>query len=295
MSLIERDTILVPTDFTPVADCALDHAIEIAKLFKHKIRLLHVVAKKNNVEQLEKIEKRFSRICSSVQSQTGLDVSWLVEEGSIFDVISKTADQIEAEFIVMGIHGKRGVQFILGSYAYKVICSSKIPVLVVKNKHHHVGYHNIVVPIDFSTDSTRKVNKAIKFARYFDSVIHLIGILNSSSSVYRIQKEALLKNVTDYILHAGVQVKSKVLVRPGSELDDEVIHYAQSVDADLIMIVAETAGHFAELFGRNDAEQIIDKSDIPVLTVIPSEEDDDDSDNDNVFSPFIDPLGLIDK
>lgn len=45
MASIERDTIIVPTDFTPVADCAIDHALEIAKLFNHKVCLLHIVGK----------------------------------------------------------------------------------------------------------------------------------------------------------------------------------------------------------------------------------------------------------
>jgi nucleotide-binding universal stress UspA family protein len=291
---MERDTILVPTDFTPVAECAMDHAIEIARLFTHKICMLHIVNKNTSALQKEKVEKQLQRIAYAHQEKSGIQVSSRIESGSIFDEISNTATQINAEFIVMGIHGKKGVQHIVGSYAYKVISSSNIPVMVVKKKNHHVGYDKIVIPIYFSVDSSQKINKAIKFAKYFDSTIHIIGVLGSSSKVSKINKEVLLKKVHDYIINAGVKSTTEVLIKPGSELHEEVLDYSEKVDADLIMIIAEKSGPITEFLGRNDAEQIIDKADIPVLTIIPNDEYDDDDDN-TLLSSFFDPLGLIDK
>lgn len=290
---MEREIILVPIDFTPVADCAIDHAIEIAKLFNHKICLLHVVSKKSTQYQIEQIEQKLQKIASSSGERSGIQISVRVETGSIFDEISNTADKIMAEFIIMGIHGKKGVQHIMGSYAYKVITSSKVPVMVVKKKHHHVGYKNIVLPVDFTQESSQKINKAVQFARYFNSTIHIIGIIRTKSSVMKIEKEALLKKILDYVEAADVKAKAEVIIKPGAEIHDEVLEYASNVDADLIVIVAEKTGRFTELFGRNDPEQIIDKSEIPVITVIPDNDFDDD--DDTLLSSFFDPLGLIDK
>ncbi|TVQ13577.1 MAG: hypothetical protein EA361_09470 [Bacteroidetes bacterium] len=293
---MERDVIIVPTDFTPVADCALDHAIEIAKLFDHKIRMLHVVSKKTSQFQRDRVEKLISKVAEASSNRSGIDISGTIEEGSIFEAISNTADKLSAEFIIMGIHGKKGVQHLVGSYAYKVVCSSKVPVMVVKKKHHHVGYKNIVIPIDFNYESTQKINKAIKFANYFGSTIHIIGVLGSKSSVFKIEKEALLKKILDYVESAGAKAKAEVIIKPGADIHDEVLEYAEKTDADLIMIVAEKSGRFTELFGKNDAEQIIDKAEIPVLTVIPNiEYDQDDDDDDSLLSTFFDPLGIIDK
>lgn len=293
MTTSERDIILVPTDFTPVADCALDHAIEIARLFNHKVCLLHIVGKKASPDYKDLVLDKLKKIAQSNQSRTGINISFKIAEGSIFDEISSTADDLNAEFIVMGIHGKQGVQHIVGSYAYKVICSSKVPVMVVKKKHHHVGFNNIVIPISFNIETAQKINRAIKFAKYFDSTIHIIGVLRSKSSVYKIKKEALLKNVMDFVENAGVKIKAEVIVRSGADLDDEVLRYSREIDADLIMIVAEQSGHFNLVMGRNDAEQIIDKADIPVLTVMPNPEDEDE--DESMLSSFFDPFGIIDK
>ncbi len=296
MTSVERDTILVATDFTPVADCAIDHAIEIAKLFNHKLCLLHIVSKKTGQLQRDKIIRKLEKIANAYQDRSGIEITYRLEEGSIFDEISRTASKLKAEFVIMGIHGKKGVQHILGSYAYKVITSSKVPVMVVKKKHHHVGYNNIVVPIDFTYESGQKVGQAIKFAKYFDSTVHIIGVIQSKSSVYKIKKEAILKNIMDYLSNHGVKAKAEIIIKPGADIDDEVFEYSEKHDADLIMIVAEKSGRISELFGNNVPEQIIDKADIPVLTVIPNLEYDEDLEWDETFlSPFYDPLGVIDK
>lgn len=288
-----KNAILVPTDLTPVTECALDHAIEIARLFNREIVLLHVMAKKKSDEEIRtKLEQKVSKL----REDTGLNVSYEIEVGSIFTTISKVATDVSAEFIIMGIHGKKGMQHIVGSYAYKVITSSKVPVLVVKRKHAHKGYKNIVLPIDFTLESTQKIRYAVKFAKYFDATIRILGFLSTKSSVWKIKKEVILQKVTDYITQAGVEVTAEIIVQPGAVMHDVVLDYARKIDADMIMIVAELGDSFKDVFSRNSSEQIVDKSDFPVLTATPDPTDEIVySSKQMVFKPFIDPLGLLKK
>lgn len=288
----KKNTILVPTDLTFVAECSMDHAVEIARLFNRKIILLHVMAKKKDDEDVKmKLEQKASKY----SEDSDLEVTYLIAEGSIFTTISKVAEDVNAEFIIMGIHGKKGMmQHIVGSYAYKVITSSKVPVLVVKKKHTNKEYKNIVLPIDFTAESTQKVSKAIRFAKYFDASIRIIGFLATKSSVWKIKKEVILQKVTDHIKQAGVDVTAEIIIQPGAVIHDVVLDYAEKVKADMIMIVAEIGDSFTDIFSRNSAEQIVDKSDLPVLNVIPDPvKDEDYTSKQTVFKPFIDPLGLI--
>ncbi len=289
----EKNTILVPTDLTSVVECALNHAVEIARLFNRKIILLHVLTKKKYEEEVRiKLEQQASKL----NENTGLDVSFRIEEGSIFTTISKVAEEVNAEFIIMGIHGKKGLQYIVGSYAYKVITSSKVPVLVVKKEHVHKGYNNIVLPIDFSLESTQKVRYAIIFAKYFNATIHIIGFLSTTSSVWKIKKEVIVKKLTDYIKQSGVDVTAEIIIQPGAVIHDVVLDYAEKIKADMIMIVAELGDLFKDIFSKNSAEQIVDKSDFPVLNIIPDPvKDDVHSKKHVVFKPFIDPMGVIRK
>lgn len=297
MAKLLRENILVPTDFTEVANFSMDHATEIAKIFNHKIVLLHVVGKKILGTPKEKeIEEKLKNAVAQIKSRAKLKVSYLIEEGSIFTTISKVADRIRAEFIVMGIHGKKGVQHIMGSYAYRVICSVNVPVMVVKHMHHHVGYKNIVLPIDFSQESTQKIIKAVKFSNYFGANIRVFGFLGTRNKATIFKNEALLKKVKDTFDDLGLKVTTDLCVDPNIDWPEALMTFANKIDADLIMIVAEKGSSIPDIFSQNSTERIIDKADVPILTVVPTPDDGDSSlEKSLVVRSFIDPMGLTGK
>ncbi len=292
-----RDKILVPTDFTDVVNYSVDHATEIAKIFNHTIVLLHVVGKKVlGTPRQKEIENKLKQAVAQIKNRAGLKVSYLIEEGSIFTTIAEVANRIRAEFIVMGIHGKKGVQHIMGSYAYKVVCSSEVPVMVVKSKHHHKGYKEIVLPIDFSQETTQKFLKAIRFSKYFGGRIRVFGFLGTRNKATIFEKEALLKKVKNTFAELGLNVTTDLCVDPAIDWPEALMKFSQRIDADLIMIVAEKGDSIADIFTQNTTEQIIDKADVPLLTVLPTAEDDDGGlGNSLVVRSFIDPLGLTES
>lgn len=294
MAKRERVNILVPTDFTDVANYSADHATEIAKILNHKIVFLHVVGK--NVKGTSKEEAIISKMeqeVAKIKNRADLKVSYLIEEGSIFTTIGEVADRIRAEFIVMGIHGKKGVQHIMGSYAYKVVCSSNVPVMVVKHEHHHVGYNEIVLPIDFSQESTQKIIKAVKFSKYFGAKIRVFGFLGTRNKATIFKKEALLKKVKDTFAELDLDVTTDLWIDPNIDWSEALMTFADKIDADLILIVAEKGSTIPDIFSQNFTERIIDKADVPVLTVVPTPEDDDGKlERSLVVRSFIDPLGL---
>lgn len=297
MADTSRYHILVPTDLTEVANFSIDHATEIARIFQHKIVLLHVVGKNViGTPKEEEIASVLKENVKQIQERAPLEVSYQIEEGSIFTTISEVADYIKAEFIVMGIHGKKGVQHLMGSYAYKVVCSVNVPVMVVKRLHHHVGYKNIVLPIDFTQESTQKILKAVRFANYFGACIRVFGFLGTRNKAIIFKKEALLKKVKDTFADLGVAVTTDLCVDPNKDWAEALMSFADQIDADLILIAAEKGSEIPDIFSANSTERIIDKADLPILTVV-SSPDDVDMENEKTLAvrSFIDPLGLTEK
>ncbi|MBS4013782.1 MAG: universal stress protein [Bacteroidetes bacterium] len=291
--LIKSNSLLVPIDFTREANYAINYATEIAKKSGKNICLLNVL--KENIKDSEKkdIETSLEQTAHSIHKRSGVITSFIAETGSIYDVITETASEISADLIIMGIHGKKGLQHIMGSNAFKVVKSSKVPVLVVKNDFPKNNINNIIIPLSIEHESTQKVFKAIDFARYFGSTIHLTGFLHSKGSVYKIEKEALIKNVASHIENTGIKIQSEILHVSKTNAESKFLDYANKNNADIIIVVAKRSSKFSEILGQNFAEQIIDKSDIPVLNIIPYAEFDEDE----TYSvgPFVDPLGLMRK
>ncbi|GEM_PF-42846 len=285
-------TILVPTDFTQVADFAINHAIEAAKLFNRRVVLLHVIGKNATKKEENEVEAKLNSILDFYKKETSVDISYEIKPGSIFTVISNTATDVSAEFIFMGIHGKKGLQHITGSYAYKVITSSKVPVLVLKRKYKWKGFDNIVVPVDFSEENREDINTAIRFAKYFDSTLHIIVLSKSRSSAYNIQQEAMLANIVEHVENSGIRVNAEILIIPGAGIHEKILEYSKNVGADLLMIVAKKGGKIAEVLGHNYAEKIIIKADLPVLTITSNFEYYKEPTDVYSFGYFIDPFGL---
>ena len=289
-----KDAVLVPIDFTDVSEFAIDHAIEIAKISRRKIYLLHVVSKRITSGKLMLLQETLDNHISGIMKRTRLKVSYLLVEGNIFTTISEVAGKVGAEFIVMGMHGKKGVQHIVGSYAYKVVKSSKIPVLLVKHMHHHVGYKNIVLPINFSKKRVHKIAEAKKFARYFDATIRIFGFQSTHNKAKIINKEALLNSVREVFNKENIRVTIDLLVNPGYDWAEALMKYAEDIDADLIMMVADNPGRIQDMFSSNATERIIDKADVPILAVAPIEKFHDEEVQKRAFlKPFLDPLGLL--
>ncbi len=293
----ECDAILVPVDFSDVAGYAMDHAAAIAKIFGYRVFLLNVISKRVQGSAREKeVEKRLIKLAKSLISDHGLKVTHLIRAGDINKTIVEVAEKLRAAFVVMGVHGKKGITHLTGSYPYNVVCRSSVPVLVVKDKHHHVGFHNIVIPIDFSKKTTQKITQAIRFSRFFGAKIRVFGFLSSGNKAKIINKEALLKSVTDIFEENSVPVTTDLMVNPDYSWPEALLLFAESVKADLIMIVAERGNRIQDIFSQNYTEKILDKVDVPVLTIMPCDEDIDkekSTSSQDIITPFVDPFGLI--
>ena len=138
--------ILVPIDFSPYADQALDYAIELAQKLQAHLTFLHVihltpmamgeVGASGLVPYLEEIEtdaqQRMQGILDRV-NQEGLEGETAIVQGVPFQIIVDMAGNKNVDLIVMGTHGRTGLTHILmGSVAERVVRLAPCPVLVTR-------------------------------------------------------------------------------------------------------------------------------------------------------------------
>jgi nucleotide-binding universal stress UspA family protein len=139
---------LVATDFSEHADHALEYAAELGARFGATIHLMHAVSIAPGgmpeigvaysavmIESLTKegqnaLDARAARYRDRVElGPTRLEI------GDARDAIDRTAEEIGADLIVMGTHGRRGIRrMLLGSVAESVVRSAPCPVLTIRPK-----------------------------------------------------------------------------------------------------------------------------------------------------------------
>jgi nucleotide-binding universal stress UspA family protein len=122
-------TILFPTDFSQGARAAMDHAISLARDYDAKLILLYVIqdisiaewyipsslSVNELVEDMQKSAWNEMKKWGAEVSAKVKDVDSMVVRGVPFVEIIKTAKEKKADLIVIGTHGRTGIDHMLGA------------------------------------------------------------------------------------------------------------------------------------------------------------------------------------
>jgi len=272
----KRKLIIVPTDFTEVIEFAIDHAAHICKMQDAKLMLLHIINKetKSNLKKekldLSEIHKKIEKKSTAIAEKYNINVGFMAEEGSIFSTIGKITKEIEANMVVMGTHGKFGMQHITGSYALKVIETSPVPIIVVQKRGYRDGYNKIVLPIDDTIESKQKVKWAIHIARKFNSTIHLLG-MSVSDSLRMAKIKANMLQIIKIFSQNEIIHKYEYADKNGP-FHKQILSYSKSVDADLILIMTDPYKLMPNFMINKWEEQLLfNDSLIPIMAINPIE------------------------
>jgi len=149
--------ILYPTDFSDSARAALDYVMKLKEAGAEEVILLHVYDERDidmhweiesiihetePVEQAKHdvlkviLEKSYGRLkeLEAELAKSHFKTELVVMEGVPYQKIAQTADDMGVSLIVMGSHGERGlVGRVLGSTTGRVLLTTNVPVLVVKD------------------------------------------------------------------------------------------------------------------------------------------------------------------
>jgi len=139
--------ILTAIDFSENAECAFDYALTLATQFNAELILIHVINEPVDLrgfyvphisfEQLEReIEESAAKMMNTFCSSKLANFSHYRTEivtGIPCDEITAAAAKNDASLIVLGTHGRTGLDRILfGSTAERVVRSASCPVLTVR-------------------------------------------------------------------------------------------------------------------------------------------------------------------
>lgn len=275
----KQELIVVAFDFTEAAETALSHANSIAKNTSNaEVRLLHVI----NSESKSKLKKanehesaiydRLQSITEKNQTETGVKTSYHAEEGTIFKTIGEYLQDSNASLMVLGTHGVKGIQHIVGAFAMKVISSSPVPVIVVQNKKSPAeGYKKIVVAIDDYKLGKNKIVHTISMAQKFNSEVFLFADY-SSDQLLAAQIRGNLGHAVKYLEINNIKHSFTTMPSKGGSFAKQLMKYSQSIDADLIVISSQkNTQNIADLFivGKTEEGIINNETETAVLCVNP--------------------------
>ncbi len=275
--------ILVPIDFSEVANNALEVALAMANRHNAAIQLLHVVQPQlyfdapgmhgaiSGIEQtlIKDAEKNIKKHVAVIQKNNQIAVNAHVEIGAVATCVSKYVLDNQKDLVVMGTHGVSGWnEFFLGSNAMATIKECSCPVLTIPPSFKKRTFGAVLYPIRNVDGVVEKYDYLKPIVEKNEAKIHLLGVaqLNDEYEItfltnkLKAVREAIQRNYEyiSYETHQCANIASKILEVADTRKDD-------------IMIINATLDKtWYKFFSGSYTQQIVNHAKIPILSVKPS-------------------------
>ncbi len=273
--------ILVPVDFSEYSENALQVAATIAKQQNAEIIVLHMlglseaVLTKDEAQEVSEAmyymklaEKRFATFLDKDYLK-GIKISETVQNYKIFSEVNEVAHENDVDLIIMGSHGVSGLreEVFIGSNTEKVVRTSDVPVLVIKNSGDNFKMKEVVFACDFKMENLRPYHNAMKLFETMGANVHLLYVnlpgdrFKSSNQMEDKVKEFLFK------ADAGnLEMHDRVVYYSDYSVESGVFNYSNKIDADVIAIPTHGRRGLAHFFSGSIGEDIANHANKPVIT-----------------------------
>src|ERR1035437_3168308 len=279
-----KNEILVPIDFTEQSLIALGQSYNLAKEYNAELVLLYVIDDGNVLptfitgklqnEMKKNIQKKLDNLAADIEKKRDVKGDTMIAKGKPYEKIIEVRDMLGAIMIIMGHNSRKeiSVRFI-GSNALRVVREAECPVITIKGKHHREGCKNIVLPLDLTKETKDKVRQAIAVAKLgtYQAAIRVVSVLQSSDEFIVNRLTRQLEQVRSYIQQQGIECSAEIIktVKGEDSLAQCIIDYAHKVEGDLIIIMTQQEANFTRMFIGSTAQEVVNTSDIPVMSIIP--------------------------
>ena len=268
-------SIIVPTDFSEQSEYALKTAASLAEKYESKIYAVHMLELNQSMTTssegfhpeysvflIKTAEKRMKQFLNKPYMR-GIDVEPIIKHYKVFSEINEIAKKHNVDLIVMGSQGADGLKEVfIGSNAEKVVRTSDVPVMVVKDFIPDYGIDRMVFACDFKTENLEVYKKAKAFADLLEAEFELVYI-NTPGESFLSTVDAY-KKINIFYTQAGFGQEMDIY--NDYSIEQGIINFAEGSDADLIGVPTHGRRGLSHFFMGSIGEDVVNHSKIPVIT-----------------------------
>jgi nucleotide-binding universal stress UspA family protein len=289
--MITVKTILCPVDFFPASEAAVMYAAGLAQNYDATVQLLHVITPVFTGSYEYAIDT--TEIMDSIRATSMEDLNGLVAKvkemgvrgeailqvGDVYDEIKRAIDGIKPDLIVMGTHGRRGVErWFLGSTTEKLLRHSPVPLVTIsaagEKSFKPPRFERMLVTTDFSDGAPAALAHAFSVAQENESHITLLHVVHDVeadlSGKYR---DSLLSGVTkqlDDMIPAEARNWCDIVTRVETGVPYRVIlRTLEDERADLLIMNIHGKGMLDRALLGSTAERVVRAASCPVMMIPP--------------------------
>jgi nucleotide-binding universal stress UspA family protein len=276
-------TILVPTDFSPNSDKALEYATEIAKRAGSTIILLHITeathASLNEYVILEgdydreiiaNANKKLEIMASAAREVAGVQVKYEIYNGFVPDAIKEATKKNHAELVVMGTVGDSGVrEKLFGSMTAAVIGKSTVPVLAIPLLAEAEPPANILLAVHDFTEHHELADAAFGLAELFRIPVYVTVFTDErlADAADYIQNRRSIEQfaVSMQDRYPGIAIQSTPIY--GTNFEEAIKNYVAANPTGMLVMLTHKRSFLESLFHRSMTKKMSYHTNIPLLSI----------------------------
>jgi nucleotide-binding universal stress UspA family protein len=250
--------LLVPLDGSAMAEGVIPAVVQLAKVFKTKIFLIHVIEKNapskihgdRHLTESGQAQVYLNKIAST-SFTPDLQVECHVHTSAVRDVaesIVQHSTEFEHDLIIMCSHGRGGARELL---------FGNIPVLlihpVVEGIPVGIRWQRILIPLNEDLQHARSIPVAAAIARSFKASLYLLRVIPTYGKLSGewITTSRFLPGTTERMLDEAVEDAQEFLINQKAELEQE------GLSATIAVLRGEPAEVIGDSAIGNDIDLIV--------------------------------------
>jgi nucleotide-binding universal stress UspA family protein len=271
-------TILVPIDYSPVSDNALNYATGLALETGAKLFLFHLysipvpngempfvmVADMHDVENRDRLKVLEEKIRKKTMGKINVQSEALAGFNNVEEILNQVK-QKKADLIVMGITGGTGklAQALIGSTAISVLRKSERPVLIVPEKARFKKISKIVLACDYHNSLPRRMKTILE---------EIAGLHQGKLSVLNMQNpEEAMENEKGRSFKAIHKTLAKFepayFYEISEAFDSGIESFILKQKADLLVMIPHKHNLFDRLLHGSNTQRMAFHTSIPLLSI----------------------------
>ncbi|MCK5461583.1 MAG: universal stress protein, partial [Bacteroidales bacterium] len=294
-----------PIDFRPESEMALEYAASVAVKVGATLHLIYILEEESPLLKLVLKDDQRDMILRGAADKlddaagkvlTGKNIPFTtkIKQGKVYKMIIETAREVKADFIFMGrTDSSDMMKNFAGTNTMHIIRGADVPVITLRKKPEYFGCSHIILPLDLTKQTLKQASNAVAVARMLDARITIISILRTDSKSKEIKIISKLDEIRTKInsldIDCDVKLIKNTIDAPHGILNDSV----RELDGDLVMIMTQQELHITEYFIGSVAQDIINLSDFPVLSINPLVREEKGI-PDPMAEVFINPIQMLD-
>lgn len=275
--------ILVPTDFSEIAEKAIDFAVQSAKILPAEVTLFHSfevndsmyadyvgVNREFNRSMIGDANEKLDVIQKRIEQTDGIKVKTFVSTHNLIDTITNLEKENKVDLVVMGTLGASGLMGKLwGSRTSSIIGKTLVPVMVIPNEYKWKKPEKILLASNQFEKETKNLNYIFELAGLYKAAMKVAVFTDEDDSNSKLFYENQ-KKIAEYATflkanYTGVTLGSAHL--SGETFDETLQRFIKENDVDILVMVTYQNNFWSSLFNPSKTKRMSYHTTIPLLAM----------------------------